>query len=121
MAAKGGDLRNAIEQATQAGEEFSNVYYETCDKRRHLMSKLYSANTTIVWNGNLVKGGSEKVTEFFKQPPCHRNTHCIHWIASQCQIKQFLDKLQSWLWLKERSSQRTQGRKLFFSKLSVDC
>ena len=35
-------LRNAIDQATQAGEEFSNVYYETLDKRRHVSSSLVS-------------------------------------------------------------------------------
>ena len=33
------------------------------------MSKLYSENTTIVWNGNLVNGGSAKVTEFFNNLP----------------------------------------------------
>lgn len=33
------------------------------------MSKLYSENTTIVWNGNLVNGGSAKVTEFFNSLP----------------------------------------------------
>lgn len=38
-------LRNAIDQATQAGEEFSNVYYETLDKRRHVSSSLVSSTT----------------------------------------------------------------------------
>lgn len=38
-------LRNAIDQATQAGEEFSNVYYETLDKRRHVSSSLDSSTT----------------------------------------------------------------------------
>lgn len=33
------------------------------------MAKLYSENTTIVWNGNLVTGGSAKVTEFFNNLP----------------------------------------------------
>ena len=33
------------------------------------MAKLYSENTTIVWNGNLVSGGSAKVTEFFNSLP----------------------------------------------------
>ena len=105
-----------MDQATQAGEEFSNVYYETFDKRRHvsvfflpklhiilynysffsrcvalitpsdhvslqLMSKLYSANTTIVWNGNVVKGGSENVTEFFNSLPA--TEHTLHSLDCQ--------------------------------------
>ncbi|XP_068719163.1 NTF2-related export protein 1-like [Montipora capricornis] len=81
MAAKGDGLRNAAEQATQAGEEFSNVYYETFDKRRHLMSKLYSSDTTIVWNGNVVKGGSEVVTEFFNSLPA--TEHTLHTLDCQ--------------------------------------
>ncbi|KAL9973427.1 hypothetical protein ACROYT_G019889 [Oculina patagonica] len=81
MAARVGDLRNAIDQATQAGEEFSNVYYETFDKRRHLMSKLYSENTTIIWNGNLVNGGSAKVTEFFNGLPA--TEHTLHSLDCQ--------------------------------------
>lgn len=80
MAAKDG-LRNAVEQATQAGEEFSNVYYETFDKRRHLMAKLYSANTTIIWNGNVVKGGPEIVTEFFNGLPA--TEHTLHSLDCQ--------------------------------------
>ncbi|CAH3113928.1 unnamed protein product [Pocillopora meandrina] len=81
MAAKVDGLRNAIDQATQAGEEFSNVYYETLDKRRHLMSKLYSENTTIVWNGNVVKGGSAKVTDFFNNLPA--TEHTLHSLDCQ--------------------------------------
>lgn len=46
-----------------------------------LMSKLYSANTTIVWNGNLVKGGSEKVTEFFNSLPA--TEHTLHSLDCQ--------------------------------------
>ncbi|KAK2551106.1 NTF2-related export protein 2 [Acropora cervicornis] len=81
MATKVDGLRNAAEQATQAGEEFSNVYYETFDKRRHLMSKLYSSDTTIVWNGNVVKGGSEVVTEFFNGLPA--TEHTLHSLDCQ--------------------------------------
>lgn len=45
------------------------------------MSKLYSENTTIVWNGNLVKGGSAKVTEFFNNLPA--TEHTLHSLDCQ--------------------------------------
>ena len=45
------------------------------------MSKLYSAETTIVWNGNVVKGGSEKVTEFFNSLPA--TEHTLHSLDCQ--------------------------------------
>lgn len=38
------------------------------------MSKLYSANTTIVWNGNVVKGGPEIITDFFNNLPATEHT-----------------------------------------------
>ena len=45
------------------------------------MSKLYSSDTTIVWNGNVVKGGSEVVTEFFNSLPA--TEHTLHTLDCQ--------------------------------------
>lgn len=45
------------------------------------MSKLYSENTTIVWNGNVVKGGSAKVTDFFNNLPA--TEHTLHSLDCQ--------------------------------------
>ena len=45
------------------------------------MAKLYSADTTIVWNGNLVKGGPERVTEFFNSLPA--TEHTLHSLDCQ--------------------------------------
>ena len=45
------------------------------------MSKLYSENTTIVWNGNLVNGGSAQVTEFFNSLPA--TEHTLHSLDCQ--------------------------------------
>lgn len=62
-----------MEQASQSGEEFIQLYYETFDKRRHVVSKLYSESSSLVWNGNHVKG-SEKLNEFFGSLPTSEHT-----------------------------------------------
>ena len=56
------------EQASQSGEEFIQLYYETFDKRRHVVSKLYSDSSSLVWNGHHIKG-SDKLNEFFVSLP----------------------------------------------------
>ncbi|EDO49593.1 predicted protein, partial [Nematostella vectensis] len=75
------DIRDALERAAEAGETFSNLYYETFDKRRHKISKLYSKNATVVWNGNAVKGGTEQLTEFFTNLPT--SEHTLHTLDCQ--------------------------------------
>ncbi|XP_031572588.1 NTF2-related export protein 1-like [Actinia tenebrosa] len=74
MAAKSGEMRETIEQAAQAGERFSELYYQTFDKSRHKMSKFYSANATVLWNGNVVKGEPDKLMDFFTNLPSSQHT-----------------------------------------------
>ncbi|XP_028405130.1 NTF2-related export protein 1-like [Dendronephthya gigantea] len=56
------------EQASKSGEEFIQLYYETFDKRRHVLSKLYSDTSSLVWNGHHIKG-SDKLNEFLVSLP----------------------------------------------------
>ncbi|XP_060554371.1 NTF2-related export protein 2-like isoform X1 [Ruditapes philippinarum] len=57
-----------VEQACQAGEEFSKLYYDTIDKKRHLLTKLYQDSGEATWNGNNLKG-KEAILKFFTDLP----------------------------------------------------
>ncbi|KAL4230517.1 NTF2-related export protein 2 [Mactra antiquata] len=48
-----------VDQACQAAKEFSKLYYETMDKKRHLLAKLYQETAEEIWNGNVHKGKDE--------------------------------------------------------------
>ncbi|KAL3880197.1 hypothetical protein ACJMK2_032459 [Sinanodonta woodiana] len=57
-----------VDIAVQAGEEFYNLYYETFDKKRHLLAKLYMDTAKLVWNGNPADG-KEAILKFFENLP----------------------------------------------------
>ncbi|XP_037055112.1 NTF2-related export protein 2 isoform X2 [Peromyscus leucopus] len=62
------DFRTYVDQACRAAEEFVNIYYETMDKRRHAIVRLYLDKATLIWNGNVVTG-LEALTNFFEMLP----------------------------------------------------
>nr|XP_048284483.1 NTF2-related export protein 2 [Myodes glareolus] len=62
------DFKTYVEQACRAAEEFINIYYETMDKRRHGLVRLYLDKATLVWNGNVVTG-LEALSNFFEALP----------------------------------------------------
>ncbi|MEE6497044.1 hypothetical protein FKM82_002568 [Ascaphus truei] len=62
------DFRTDVDLACRAAEEFVNIYYETIDKRRRLLTKLYMDTATLVWNGNPISG-QEALIEFFEMLP----------------------------------------------------
>ncbi|GAB1601607.1 NTF2-related export protein 2-like isoform X2 [Argonauta hians] len=62
------ELKIKIDQACTAGEEFHKLYYETFDKKRHLLSKLYMSNAQMVWNGTFVEGMTE-IMKFIEHLP----------------------------------------------------
>ncbi|KAJ6657415.1 hypothetical protein lerEdw1_002474 [Lerista edwardsae] len=62
------DFKTYVDQACRAAEEFANIYYETMDKRRRVLSRLYLDKATLVWNGNAVSG-QEGLVEFFEMLP----------------------------------------------------
>ncbi|KAJ1197518.1 hypothetical protein NDU88_001375 [Pleurodeles waltl] len=62
------DFRTHVDLACKAAEEFVNIYYDTMDKRRRVLSKLYLDKATLVWNGNAVSG-QEALMEFFDLLP----------------------------------------------------
>ncbi|XP_038040593.1 NTF2-related export protein 2 isoform X1 [Anas platyrhynchos] len=66
--ARAEDFKTYVDQACRAAEEFVNIYYETMDKRRRVLTRLYLDKATLVWNGNAVSG-QEALNEFFEMLP----------------------------------------------------
>ncbi|XP_032993864.1 NTF2-related export protein 2 isoform X3 [Lacerta agilis] len=62
------NFKTYVDQACRAAEEFANIYYETMDKRRRVLTKLYLDKATLVWNGNAVSGQAA-LAEFFEMLP----------------------------------------------------
>ncbi|XP_077984288.1 NTF2-related export protein 2-like [Glandiceps talaboti] len=62
------DFKSKVDQACEAAEKFHKLYYETFDRRRSNLSKLYLDSASLVWNGNACNG-SEEVAKFFEQLP----------------------------------------------------
>ncbi|XP_060822581.1 NTF2-related export protein [Bombus pascuorum] len=50
------DWKAKIDQACRTAEEFTKLYYESVDKRRYLISRLYLDTATLIWNGNGIEG-----------------------------------------------------------------
>jgi NTF2-related export protein 1/2 len=44
------------------------LYYDSLDKKRHQVSKLYLENATFVWNGN-ASIGKDNIQKFFQELP----------------------------------------------------
>ncbi|KAM9274529.1 NTF2-related export protein 2 isoform 4-T4 [Morus bassanus] len=62
------DFKTYVDQACRAADEFVNIYYETMDKRRRALTRLYLEKATLVWNGNAVSG-QEELNKFFEMLP----------------------------------------------------
>ncbi|XP_053416410.1 NTF2-related export protein 2-like [Nycticebus coucang] len=62
------DFKTYVDQAYRAVEEFVNIYYETMDKRRRALTRLYLEKATLIWNRNVVTG-LDALTNFFEMLP----------------------------------------------------
>uniref|UniRef100_A0A2R9AF66 NTF2 domain-containing protein n=1 Tax=Pan paniscus TaxID=9597 RepID=A0A2R9AF66_PANPA len=62
------DFKTYVDQACRAAEEFVNIYYETMDKRRRALTRLYLDKATLIWNGNAVSG-LDALNNFFDTLP----------------------------------------------------
>lgn len=59
-----GKLRTNIEESSKTAGDFTKVYYDSLDNKRHQMSRLYLENGIAVWNGNEIMG-SDNIQNFF--------------------------------------------------------
>ncbi|KAH9509955.1 NTF2- export protein 2 [Bulinus truncatus] len=62
------DIKARSIQATLAAEEFRKLYFETFDKRRQAIIKMYQEKATLLWNGHQVAGADE-IMKFFDTLP----------------------------------------------------
>uniref|UniRef100_A0A8C8VFA1 NTF2-related export protein n=1 Tax=Pelusios castaneus TaxID=367368 RepID=A0A8C8VFA1_9SAUR len=62
------NFKTHVDQTCRAAEEFVNIYYETMDKRRRMLARLYLDKATLIWNGNAVSG-QDALKEFFEMLP----------------------------------------------------
>lgn len=60
--------KSRVEQACRIAEEFTKLYYETVDKRRHAIARLYLDTGLLTWNGNGITG-NESIQKFFIDLP----------------------------------------------------
>lgn len=63
-----GQLRTNIEESSKTAGDFTKVYYDSLDKKRHQMSRLYMDNAIAVWDGNEVIG-KDNIQQFFVNLP----------------------------------------------------
>ncbi|XP_059169142.1 NTF2-related export protein 2-like [Physella acuta] len=62
------DIKVLSSQATIAIEEFAKLYFETFDKRRQAIVRIYQDKANLVWNGHAVTGADE-IMKFFDTLP----------------------------------------------------
>uniref|UniRef100_A0A8C5P5H8 NTF2-related export protein n=1 Tax=Jaculus jaculus TaxID=51337 RepID=A0A8C5P5H8_JACJA len=77
------EFKTYVDQACRAAEESTNTYYETMDRRRHALARLYLDKATLIWNGNVVKG-LEALNNFFEMLPSS-DFQPVHEQATQAQ------------------------------------
>ncbi|XP_034943147.1 NTF2-related export protein [Chelonus insularis] len=74
------DLKLKIDQACRTAEEFTKLFYETLDKRRYHISRLYLDTARLIWNGNGVEG-KESIQKFLIDLP--NSNHLISTLDAQ--------------------------------------
>ena len=71
------DFKGKCDQACQAAEQFSNLYYETFDKERHKLMGLYTDASKLVWNG-IDNNGKDKINAFIIDlPSCEHDVFSV--------------------------------------------
>ncbi|CAM1154318.1 NXT2 (predicted) [Pycnogonum litorale] len=71
------EMKMKVDTACSAAETFSTLYYKTYDKKRHQLSKMYSDEAVLIWNGNGVKG-KEAINKFLEElPSSEHSLQCL--------------------------------------------
>jgi NTF2-related export protein 1/2 len=69
--------RDKNDQACRTAEQFSELYYECMDKKRHLINKLYLDTGLLVYNGNGISGKDNIQSFFAEMPTTHHNVNSL--------------------------------------------
>jgi len=69
-----GDKKAQIDLACSTAENFSKLFYDKMDNKRHTIAKMYLETATASWNGNKVDGSAD-IQKFYldKLPKTEHN------------------------------------------------
>uniref|UniRef100_A0A1A9WIQ8 NTF2-related export protein n=1 Tax=Glossina brevipalpis TaxID=37001 RepID=A0A1A9WIQ8_9MUSC len=73
-------LKAKVESCCRTAEDFTKLYYQSFDKRRHQMNRLYLDNGLFVWNGNGACG-KDNIQKYFIELPA--SEHVISTLDAQ--------------------------------------
>ncbi|XP_012261867.1 NTF2-related export protein [Athalia rosae] len=74
------DIKAKIDLACRTAEEFTKLYYESVDKRRYMISRLYLDTGILIWNGNGIEG-KDNIQKFWIDLPA--SDHSITTLDAQ--------------------------------------
>ncbi|XP_067949004.1 NTF2-related export protein 1-like [Watersipora subatra] len=60
-------------EASEAATTFSKLFYDTYDKRRQALEKLYLTDATLIWDGNKVNGAAN-ICKYLAELPSSSGT-----------------------------------------------
>ena len=60
----GEEKKAKYEQACSTAAEFTELYYDRMDTKRHLIGKLYLDTASAFWNGNKIDGKKQQGIHF---------------------------------------------------------
>jgi len=73
MATSAAAVVEADTAVCQSAQKFSKLFYEAFDRRRNLVSKMYTDHASMVWNGEPLQGQSE-IAKFIEKLPESEHT-----------------------------------------------
>ncbi|XP_057341967.1 NTF2-related export protein [Microplitis mediator] len=74
------ELKSKIDEACRTAEQFTKLYYESLDKRRYHIARLYLDTAQLIWNGNGIEG-KEEIQKFWISLPV--SNHSISSLDAQ--------------------------------------
>lgn len=67
------DFSTRVNEASEAGEKFVELFYDTVDKRRQQLTGFYYEGSLVVWNGNPYSGVQD-ISVFYQSLPNSQHT-----------------------------------------------
>ncbi|XP_063709691.1 NTF2-related export protein [Culicoides brevitarsis] len=87
-------VKTNIDQACRTAEDFTKLYYDCMDKKRHQISRLYLDSGLLTWNGNGA-AGKENIEKFLQELPT--SEHTISTLDAQPVIDEAVEAQQTFI------------------------
>jgi len=82
------DKKAAIDLACSTAENFSKLFYDKMDNKRHTIAKMYLETATASWNGNKVEGSADIQKFYLDKLP--KTDHMITSLDAQPVLSDFV-------------------------------